>query len=207
LFLTGSKFICLFRDGSYQKAHVFMNMGPIISPGNTTQMSESYSYYAAGVTTDDLNYFIGIYSHNTIPYEGRYKIGYVPSNEITFDSYIKFWPTQVYRLDVSSLVIGSNWSVAIAMIENGSYDSYVFKIGSRGNQFGSCCGILEEGGVTGDKRLVTPLGGITESLSGAPGDVMYIQNDASISNTQSDYPIALMIDTNKALVGKDIIKN
>jgi hypothetical protein len=206
--VSGNKFIICARNGSYQDVTLFTKLGYTLTHQETVQLSTSLGYYAS-LTIVDNSWMFVIYTKESMPYEGQYKTCYVPG--VNFDALsdpTRFSSSRVADLDVCTNISGTNWQAVLCWVEYGTYNAYLQTVDSSMDSFNLCLGVLEESGSTGETKRVALLGSVSEALSGyVAGERLYIQPDASVGSTETEDPIAVALDAQRALLGKTLISS
>lgn len=198
------KFAVCYRDvgnSSYGTAIIGTVSGTTISGWGTPAVFQSEYTFHLDADQLDTNKFVINYGDNSAPYECRYSVASVSGTTITIDTTSAYYDGRLYYAAVTAL---DTDKFMLAFYDLNATTSYAIISTTDGiDTLGECIGILDESGSTGEQKKVILLGGISRQISGmTPGDRQYLQNNGTISDTVSDYPIGVALDTNILLITK-----
>lgn len=188
-------------DGNKLKSIIvkFLGTGVIVNLADIIILDSSAVYYMTLCKLAD-NEFVVAWEHWVSPYEGRlckctvFDTAIIKESDQVYQSGYAYYNSLCRVTDTKYFLL---WYSITDVVSN-----YIVVEGEL-NLLDYTTGILQETGSLGEIKNIDLLGGITSQLAGLiPGKHYYIQNDATIGITPTNYHIGIALSATSMLIIK-----
>lgn len=188
-------------DGNKPKAVVgsFTGTTPVFDQGEIITLNDE-STYQPDICALSAGEVICAFSDDLTPYRGLISVCSLSGTILTQAAPQCFYNGRNYYMTLCTINSAKYFLVWYAASET---KTYYLAIDGDLNMLDWTMGLMQESGLLGETKPIDLIGGISEQLSGmTPGELEYIQCDATISNVKSDYPIGISLASDKMLIHK-----
>lgn len=196
------KIVVVYRnslDGYKPWARCATLVGTTFTWGTAIRVVDIASYYhtIAVLDTDDILFAV---SWDTAPYKCSAIKATITGTTITLGTNDIFSTSRCSYID--SIGVAADKYV-VCWYDQGLFTSYALAVEGEVNTIPRCLGILEETGLNGDTKKCSILGGVTNAFTGLTiGSVYYIQDDGTVTDTASSYPIGVAYKSDEGYLSK-----